>query len=251
MISQCLHLNPSQRIKLEDILSHPWMRKDLSQESRNKASFPPFNCRCPPTMGGHGGGPTAVAGGGLVACSLPASASNLSMPCCNNSQGLGKPNRKHIHHQNQWQQMPSHTYPKPTVAGENKPSLNSVGSMMSAASSTDDYSHSSPQKNSHFAGSHVPEGGMACIPQDILFKHPQSLPLQGPMGPPQGPRGFQQFQSSLRPVITHSAPQHHVASVKHHPLSAPSTPTEQLSSLPPLEGLNMVIHHQQHPATMA
>ena len=182
-----------------------------------------------------------------------------------------------MHHQNQWQQqlIPSSnntTYPaKPSasvLAGENKPSLNSVGSMMSAASSTgDDYTtgHSSPLKHNHFAAheqqqqQQVPGGGMACIPQDILFKHPQSLPVMGPPLLPQAsPRAAAaalQFQgsSSLRPVTTHSAPQHHGANVKHHPLSAPSTPTDpQLSSLPPLEGLNMaVMHHQQHPVTMA
>ena len=171
----------------------------------------------------------------------------------------GKPNRKHVHHQNQWmiQHHPSSSHHpnsyKQAVGGENKPSLNSVGSMMSAASSTEDYSHSSPLKTNTPSYSTTPRtpNGMACIPHDIQFKHPQSLPVQA--APVLGqPTTMQQLvHAGQRPVITHSAPQQHGAAVKHHPLSAPSTPTDQLTSLPPLEGLNMVMHRQHHPATMA
>ena len=87
LINQCLQLDPNRRIKLEDILSHPWMRRDLTnQEATNRSTF--FSsantgcpsCTNPGSIKGHLGHQNSAHG--LVACSLPASATNMALPCC-------------------------------------------------------------------------------------------------------------------------------------------------------------------------
>ena len=101
------------------------------------------------------------------------------------------------------------------------------------------------------------------IPQEFQFKHPQSLPLQPAPQPshlslPPGQLSVTHLPTAQGLIVTHHQQQqqmmlHGGASNKHHPLSAPSTPSDQLNkSLPPLEGLNMMLQQQPpHPATMA
>ena len=237
-------------------------------------------------------------------------------------QMAGKANRKHINHQARWNAQfggaqagnltpnpSSHQQSSLYKPAPQKPSLNSVGSMGSAASSvcTDDISHSSPSRqmaslgglpapipnisSQHHpqphhvmassvgaVGSNMGAGSMAThmgvlassvgaapysIPQEFQFKHPQSLPLQPAPQPshlslPPGQLSVTQLPTGQGLIVTHHQQQQQMmlqggASNKHHPLSAPSTPSDQLNkSLPPLEGLNMMLQQQPpHPATMA
>jgi len=240
LIGQCLNLDPNQRIKLEDILSHPWMRTDHSKTSQpGFGQFVSSFCRC--SVSNHGG-----AGGAntLVASSLPASASNIAMACYHhnhhhhNQNGNGT-NRKHKHHPDQF--MPHHMQPKGFAMGDHKPSMNSVGSMMST-SSTEDYSNSSPSKNIGGGGGGGGRAGAlssSSTSSNVMaspdFKHP-AKPCDLPHFHPAALKGTatQLVKDNKERPMTLSAPQNNS---KLYPSSAPSTPTvgittQQIASLP-------------------
>ena len=51
MIAQCLRIEATQRILLEDVLRHPWMRQEMTSELPMGCSIPP---QCPNGTGSSG-----------------------------------------------------------------------------------------------------------------------------------------------------------------------------------------------------
>ena len=183
----------------------------------------------------------------LVASSLPTSASNLTN-CCLYPVGATRKHKNQDHIGFNATQTQGRSF----NAGEHKPTMNSVGSMMSS-SSTDDYINSSPSKHClDGSGPSSSSSSMMASP-DLMSRHSQrqlmltTSTLQPTMKttlyhrePPVGIK-----DSKGRPM-NHSAPQN---GTKQHPSSAPTSPTigipvgsQQLASLPPMDGFNVLQH---------
>lgn len=104
MIAQCLRIEATQRILLEDVLRHPWMRQEMTSEL-------PMGCSIPPQCPNETGGGLSFSTGGTN------SSQNSSSTCCSEvggvvGLGLGNSN-----------------------SNQHKPSLNSVGSCISTSTS--------------------------------------------------------------------------------------------------------------------